>query len=156
MARQLLKRGHQVTMVCGSYVGGETGLDKPFINGVRKGEVDDIEVIEFELPYSNVDSFWKRTLTFIKFAFKSVDIALRHQYDLLFATSTPLTAGIPGLFAKLLKNKKFVFEVRDLWPELPKAMGVITNPIILMLMSLLGMGIISFCRCLYWPCTGYH
>ena len=28
-----------------------------------------------------------------------------------------------------------MFEVRDLWPELPKAMGVITNPIILSLMS---------------------
>ena len=35
------------------------------------------------------------------------------------------------------KNKPFIFEVRDLWPELPKAMGVITNPIILSLMSVL-------------------
>jgi len=122
-------------MVCGSYGAGETGLDKPFINGVRKGRVDGIEVIELELPYSNLDGFWKRTLTFMKFAFKSVAIALSYQYDLLFATSTPLTAGIPGIFAKLLKKKTFVFEVRDLWPELPRAMGVITNPVILMLMS---------------------
>ena len=122
-------------MVCGSYGAGETGLDKPFINGVRKGRVDGIEVIELELPYSNADGFWKRVLTFTKFAYKSVGIALSCQYDLLFATSTPLTAGIPGIFASLLKKKTFVFEVRDLWPELPKAMGVITNPVILMLMS---------------------
>jgi len=122
-------------MVCGSYAAGETGLDKPFINGVRKGRVDGIEVIELELPYSNADGFWKRVLTFTKFAYKSVGIALSGQYDLLFATSTPLTAGIPGIFASLLKKKTFVFEVRDLWPELPKAMGVITNPVILMLMS---------------------
>ena len=122
-------------MVCGSYGAGETGLDKPFINGVRKGRVDGIEVIELEIPYSNADGFCKRTLTFMKFAFKSVGIALGYQYDLLFATSTPLTAGIPGIFAKLLKKKTFVFEVRDLWPELPKAMGVITNPAILILMS---------------------
>jgi len=143
MARQLIVRGHEVTMVCGSYDAGETGLDKPFINGVRKGRVDDINVIEFELPYSNVDRFWKRTITFLKFAVRSVAIALRYPYDLLFATSTPLTAGIPGLFAKVLKKKTFVFEVRDLWPELPKAMGVITNPVILMLMA-----------CLEW--ASYH
>jgi glycosyltransferase involved in cell wall biosynthesis len=31
-----------------------------------------------------------------------------------------------------VRRKPFVFEVRDLWPELPKAMGVITNPLILM------------------------
>src|SRR5690606_31609874 len=30
----------------------------------------------------------------------------------------------------------FVFEVRDLWPELPKAMGVITNPVVLWAMGL--------------------
>ncbi|MFW2124747.1 glycosyltransferase, partial [Acinetobacter ursingii] len=45
--------------------------------------------------------------------------------------------GIPGIFAKWLRRKTFVFEVRDLWPELPKAMGVIKNPIILMMMSML-------------------
>ncbi len=31
----------------------------------------------------------------------------------------------------------FIFEVRDLWPELPKAMGVIKNPFILFLMDIL-------------------
>lgn len=44
-----------------------------------------------------------------------------------FATSTPLTAGIPGIVMKLFRKKKFVFEVRDLWPELPKALGM-RNP----------------------------
>ena len=48
-----------------------------------------------------------------------------------------MTAGIPGIFARWLRRKPFVFEVRDLWPELPKAMGVITNPVILSMMSVL-------------------
>ena len=122
-------------MVCGSYGVGKSGLDRPFVNGVRKGVVDGIAIIELELPYSNKDGFGKRTLTFLKFALKSVGIALIQEYDLLFATTTPLTAGIPGIFAKMLRRKTFVFEVRDLWPELPKAMGVITNPIVLTLMS---------------------
>ncbi|MEE9903282.1 MAG: glycosyltransferase family 4 protein [Acinetobacter haemolyticus] len=64
-------------------------------------------------------------------------MAFTEQYDVLFATTTPLTAGIPGIFAKWLRRKPFVFEVRDLWPELPKAMGVIKNPIVLWMMSIL-------------------
>ena len=137
MARHLIEQGHQVTMVCGRYSGGKTGLKSTFKNSMRHGMVDGINVIEFDLPYSNKDSFFKRSLTFINFSLRSIKIALKTDYDLLFATSTPLTVGIPGIFAKLLRRKPFVFEVRDLWPELPREMGVITNPVILKMMSIL-------------------
>lgn len=137
MARRLVARGHQVTMVCGSYGGGETGIALPFINGMRRGEVDGIDIIEYDLVYSNSDGFLKRSMTFVRFALRSIGVALTERYDLAFATSTPLTAGIPGIFARWLRGKPFVFEVRDLWPELPRAMGVIRNPLVLGAMSFL-------------------
>ncbi|MGF1684952.1 glycosyltransferase family 4 protein [Photobacterium minamisatsumaniensis] len=137
MAKRLIHRGHNVTMVCGSYGGGETGIDSEFVKGRREGIVDGIRIIEFNLSYSNADSFVKRSMTFAKFALKSIGLALTEKYDVVFATTTPLTAGIPGIFARWLRGKPFVFEVRDLWPELPKEMGVIKNPIILGLMSIL-------------------
>jgi glycosyltransferase involved in cell wall biosynthesis len=137
MAKCLIAHGHEVTMVCGSYGGGETGLDLPFNSGRREGNVDGINIIEFDLAYSNKDGFLKRTSIFLKFALKSIGIALIHKYDVVFATTTPLTAGIPGIFARWLRLKPFVFEVRDLWPELPKEMGVIKNPIVLSIMSIL-------------------
>lgn len=137
MARMLITRGHEVTMVCGSSLVGRTGLSGDFIRGRREGLVDGIRVVELELPYSNRDGFIKRSWTFLKFAFKGIQQALTGDYDLLFATSTPLTAGIPGIFARLLRRKPFVFEVRDLWPELPREMGVITNPLILLAMGTL-------------------
>ncbi|KJS70002.1 MAG: glycosyltransferase [Pseudomonas sp. BICA1-14] len=137
MARRLVARGHQVTMVCGSYGGGETGIALPFINGMRRGVVDGIDIIEYDLAYSNSDGFLKRAMTFVRFAMRSIGVALTERYDLVFATSTPLTAGIPGIFARWLRGKPFVFEVRDLWPELPKAMGVIRNPLLLGAMSVL-------------------
>ncbi|MEO4015019.1 glycosyltransferase family 4 protein [Pseudomonas rossensis] len=137
MAQRLLGRGHTVTMVCGSYGGGDTGLTMPFVNSRRSGVVDGIKIIELDLSYSNSDGFVTRALTFLKFAWSSVRIALTEKYDVVFATTTPLTAGIPGIFARWLRGKPFVFEVRDLWPELPKAMGVITNPVILGAMSVL-------------------
>lgn len=137
MARRLVARGHKVTLVCGSYGGGVSGLTSEFKHRMRRGEVDGFEVVEFDLAYFNADSLVKRAFTFLKFAWRSVGLVFTEQYDLLFATSTPLTAGIPGVFARWIRRKPFVFEVRDLWPELPKAMGVVKNPLVLFGMSVL-------------------
>lgn len=135
MAQRLIVAGHQVTIVCGSFAAGQTGLQASFSKGQRRGVVDGINIIEFELPYSNKDSFIKRTLTFLHFATLNILTVLKEPYDLLFATTTPLTVALPALCAKWFRQKDYVFEVRDLWPELPKAMGVIRNPVILMLMD---------------------
>jgi len=137
MAKRLVGRGHQVLMVCGSVAGGRTGLSVPFKQGRRRAVVDGIEVLEFDLAYSNSDSFIRRTVTFFKFGLRSIGVALTEKYELLFATTTPLTAGIAGICARWLRAKPFVFEVRDLWPELPRAMGVMRNPLMLWAMSLL-------------------
>jgi glycosyltransferase involved in cell wall biosynthesis len=107
------------------------------MKGRRRGVVDGIDIIEFDLAYSNADGFAKRAMTFLKFAARSIGLAFTEKYDVLFATTTPLTAGIPGIFARWLRGKPFVFEVRDLWPELPRAMGVIKNPLVLGAMSML-------------------
>ena len=137
MSRCLINRGHEVTLICGSYLGSDTGLVGPFTKGQRRGVVDGIDVIELELAYANMDGFLKRARTFFKYVLGGLKLVFTEKYDLVFATTTPLTAGIPGIVARWLRNKPFIFEVRDLWPELPKAMGVITNPFILGLMSLL-------------------
>jgi glycosyltransferase involved in cell wall biosynthesis len=137
MARKLIERGHQVVMVCLRAEGGMTGLSMEFQSGVRRGFVDGIEVVEFDLAYSNADGLFKRSLTFLKFASRSIRLAMTEHYDVLFATTTPLTAGIPGIVARWLRGKPFVFEVRDLWPELPRAMGVIRNPLVLWAMGVL-------------------
>ena len=135
MAEALLRNGHKVTIVCGSSVHGDTGLDGPFLNGIRRGFIEGIEVIELELLYSNHLSLWQRSLIFLRYALQSIRIVLSENYDLVFATTTPLTAGIPGIFARWMCKKPFVFEVRDLWPELPKAMKLITNPLVLKTLS---------------------
>ncbi len=122
-------------MVCGSSRRTNTGLHGSFQSGCREGMVDDIKVIELAVPYSNYAGFVRRSWAFLLFALRSIGIALREEYDLIFATSTPLTAGIPAITSRWLRGQPFVFEVRDLWPELPREMGVITNPVVLILMD---------------------
>lgn len=133
-AKKLIARGHEVTMVCGEMA--KLNLPPTGVKGICRGCVDGIDVIQIALPYSNNDGVMKRAFTFVRFAWKGVRLALTEKYDLLFATSTPLTAGIPGILAKWFRRKPFVFEVRDLWPEIPRALGM-KNPFLLGGMSVL-------------------
>lgn len=134
-AKKLVSRGHQVTMVCGSFQMAKTGLTNEFKKGVRQGNVDGFNVIEIDVSYSNYDGFSTRLKRFALFALRASKIALTLKYDVVFATSTPLTAALPGILAKTFRRKRFIFEVRDLWPELPRAMGIIKSKTALFLLS---------------------
>ena len=138
MATRMVKKGHDVTVLCGSFGAGKTGLTGPFVKGKRQGMVDGIRVIELELPYHNKDSFLKRVFTFLKFALRTIKaISTIQKPDLVYATSTPLTIAIPALWGKWVRGVPYIFEVRDLWPELPVAMGVIKNPLVIKGLGLL-------------------
>lgn len=136
-ARALVARGHEVTVVCGQ--GRHNGLNLEWDSRRRwhRGWVDGIDVIALSLAYANHDSIARRAWIFLRYAWRCIGIALRGGHDVLFATSTPLTAAVPGIVSKLcLRRKPFIFEVRDLWPELPRALGM-RNPVLLGGMSLL-------------------
>ena len=137
LAQSLVHAGHQVLMVCLRDSRTQTGLIEPFRYGRRSGFVDGIEVIEFNLPYSNHAGLFERALVFLRYSWQSLHLALRCDVDLVFATSTPLTVGIPGIAARWLRGIPFVFEVRDLWPALPRAMGVVRNPLVIAALSAL-------------------
>ncbi len=137
MAKALVDAGHEVVMVCGRYAGGDSGISGPFIRGARRGLVEGINLVEYNLSYSNSDNFLKRTFIFLMYSIRSTGLAFTEAYDVLFATSTPLTAGIPGVMSRWVLGKRFVFEVRDLWPALPKAMKVIQNPLVVWALNVL-------------------
>lgn len=93
LAQRLIAKGHSVCMVCGETA--KLSLPETNVKGIHQGMIDGIRVIQIALPYSNKDGIDKRAWTFLKFAWRGISIALKEDYDLLFATSTPLTAGIP-------------------------------------------------------------
>lgn len=86
------------------------------------------------VKYSNNMSFARRIIAFFLFAVKStLEIIREPEADLTFATSTPLTIAIPALLRKWLRGTPYIFEVRDLWPELPIAMKAIRSPLAIFL-----------------------
>ena len=74
-------------------------------------------------------SYSQRLRSFVRFAFAAGRRAAAVPCDVVFATSTPLTIALPGVWAKWRLDVPMVFEVRDLWPELPIAIGALRNPL---------------------------
>jgi glycosyltransferase involved in cell wall biosynthesis len=95
--------------------------------------VEGIHVHWICVPYSNKSSYGERIKAFVHFAWAAARKAYQVGGDVVFATSTPLTIALPGIYASRRLNIPMVFEVRDLWPELPVAVGAIKNPLLIKL-----------------------
>ena len=52
------------------------------------------------------------------------------EQDLVFATSTPLTIAIPGVYSAKRAKVAMVLEVRDLWPELQSRLVYFDRPLV--------------------------
>lgn len=117
VAKHMVRYGHEVYMICGIY--DISGIDPmPWYKLFRKEHMDGIEVTICNVYYSNKFNSLKRYWAFLWFAvLASVAVARIKNPELVFATSTPLTVGIPGHIGAHLKKVPFIFEVRDLWPE---------------------------------------
>ena len=137
LAQRMIAAGHQVSVICGTYLGGNSGLSQSFQNGCREGMVDGIHVTEFDLAYSNEHGHLKRVLSFIRFSARTTRKVLALDSDVVFSTSPPVTVAIPAVFARLLTRRTIVSEVRDPWPEAPRAMGAIKNPVALWSMAVM-------------------
>jgi glycosyltransferase involved in cell wall biosynthesis len=79
------------------------------------------------LPYGNHLSYFQRSLVFFQFLWFSTFKLFSLKGDIVLATSTPLTIGIPALLKKWVHKTPFVFETRDVWPEAVIAIGALKN-----------------------------
>lgn len=129
-AKSLVKMGHEVTMITSFR---ETYKDKKWFETEESG----IKVHWLPLEYSNRSNFFERLKVFGSFAWKSYLKIKKIEGDIIFASSTPLTIAIPGVLISKSKNIPLVFEVRDLWPDVPIAMKILKNPVLIYLSKLL-------------------
>jgi len=123
-ARRWVEQGHEVTMVTTASRLPSEYSERMTIDGV----IDGIKIRSIRVPYSNHMGTARRILSFATFMFGATWLAVTSgKQDVVLATSTPLTVGIPGYLASRLKRVPFVFEVRDLWPEAAIQMGAISR-----------------------------
>ncbi|RPA66488.1 glycosyltransferase WbuB [Cyclobacteriaceae bacterium YHN15] len=93
--------------------------------------IDGLKVHYLPISYDQRFGFFRRILAFIFFVQSAKRwIKKIPRPDFLYITSTPLTTGLVGLWAKRKFALPFLFEVRDLWPDAPIQVGAIRNPIL--------------------------
>ena len=122
LAHSFIANGHSVEVI--------TSTSNPIFKHNKKWitiDKDNLRVHYIYLPYSNELPNWKRIIVFYRFLYNSTHKLLSLEGDIVLATSTPLTIGIPALLKKWINKTPYIFEVRDVWPEAVIAIGAIKN-----------------------------
>ena len=85
-----------------------------------------VEIREVAIPYENKMGPARRALAFAQYARWAVREGLRiEKPDVIWGISTPLTAAWAAAQVARWRRVPWVFEVQDLWPAFPIAMGAV-------------------------------
>lgn len=132
LSRLWAENGHDVTVLTG-FPNHPTGrIADAYRRAFRRGlmrERHGAVIVErtWLAPFANRKT-WERILNYASFA---ISAAIRGTFlarpDVVIATSPQLLVGLAGLWVSAVKRARFVFEVRDLWPESLCAVGVDTR-----------------------------
>lgn len=128
--REWVKSGAEVTVITcvpnfpkgKVYVGYKNKL-------LQKEVIEGIKVIRVWSFIAENKGFVKRVLDFISFSFTSFIVGLFIKTDIIIATSPQFFTALSGKALCFLKRKPWVMEVRDLWPESIKSVGVMNDNI---------------------------
>lgn len=126
----LSREGHDVTVLTAkpSYPQGvvfDGYEDGWFVDSVYDG----VPVIHsWVLPDENKTTL-RRILFYVSFVATSVLASFRTggRADVVLASSPPLTVGVAGWIISRLEGARYVFDVRDLWPDVAEAMGELSG-----------------------------
>lgn len=122
-AKRWVQKGDSVTVVTSVYDRSDLQPDR-FLSRL---DVDGIDVRIINVRLSNKHGYLTRVLTFICYAVVAMLYALKAPADVVVASSGPLSVALPGLVARYVRKKPFVFVVRDLWPEGAIQLGILRN-----------------------------
>ncbi len=134
LARQLVRRGHQFTIVAGdlSYLTGKPVTDKRRLVGERW--LDGVRIFRTWSFAALHRNYVSRVLSFLSFSATSVPAAWRAgRVDIVMGTTPPIFQAVSAWFVALLRRRPFLLEVRDLWPDFAIEIGVLKNPVLIRL-----------------------
>ena len=123
LCKRWVESGHEVTVVTSPYEKSDIKAE----GFISKQDVEGIKLIVINSADSNKQSFLTRVFKACLFSLISVWYALTEKYDICLVSSGPITIGLPMIFAKKIRQKKTVFEVRDLWPAGAIELGLLKS-----------------------------
>lgn len=132
LVRALLKRDHKVSVITAEPHRYDLKEKIQF----KKYEKDSKLEIYRVRGGKNNDTFWRRPVNYFIFMVNSLIYSLKltptgRGYDLIFATSPPITSAVTAFICAFLKKKDFILEVRDLWPDTLVDLKIFKNKLII-------------------------
>lgn len=119
LARELVRKGHRVTIFAAGF-----HYQKLVEERLAPGETwksEDHDGVRFvwirTFPYRRND--WRRILNMLSYSFRVVRIGRRlgEKPDAVIGSSVHPFAVVAAYILSVMKKSRFVFEVRDLWPQ---------------------------------------
>ncbi len=124
-ARRWVEDGHKVVVLTGM-----SAYDNS-LPANSETIVDGIHVHTLGVKYSTNMGIVRRMWAFFQYAVISSWYAAQSKsFDLVLATSTPLTIAIPALIAKYIAQRPTVFEIRDVWPDAAVDAGMLKKGVL--------------------------
>lgn len=144
-AEAIARSGYDVEVVTGfpNYPGGKV-YDGYRIRPLQREVRNGIKITRLALYPSHDRSRLGRVLNYVSFflsAFLYLTLLARRAH-LIYAYHPPLTVGLAGAFAGLLRRTPLVVDIHDLWPDALPTSGMLTNPRLLRVVDV-------FCNLLY-------
>lgn len=126
------EKGHDVTIIASpvNYLTGTSTSGFKWID--RQVDQNGIQILRTYTYPALHKSFVHRVFSFFSFMVSSFFAAMSlPEVDLVWGTSPPIFQGFTAWLVARLKKARFLFEVRDLWPEFAIAIGVLKNPVLI-------------------------
>jgi len=144
-AKDLIKRGHSVTVVTGFPNVPEGKIYPGYkISLLKRETMDGVEVIRVPLYPSHSKSVIGRTANYLSFAISAAILGsiVTKRPDILYVYHPPATVGMAGLVLKKIHRVPMVYDIQDLWPDTLVATGMVKEGIIISIVN-------SICKLIY-------
>lgn len=126
--KEWVKKGDQVTVITCTPNFPQGKVYPGYENKLYQVEIKDgiriIRVWSYIVPNQG---FVKRTLDFISFSISAFFAGLFVKTDIIVATSPQFFTALSGRALSFWKRKPWIMEVRDLWPESIKTVGIVKD-----------------------------
>ncbi len=119
-AREFIKQGHQVSIFTSGF--NHRTRKEERLKGkqvYRRESIDGIEFIWVRTPPYHRGNDWRRVVNMLSYSICVIPlgIRIRKRPDVILASSPHPFSGLAGYILAKTRGARFVFEVRDLWPQ---------------------------------------
>ena len=134
MASRWADSGHDVTILTG-FPNHPSGIIPDEYKGMKRlvTKYKNLKVVRTYQYAAPNKGFVKRIMNYLSFMFSSILLGTSKvgKPDIVIATSPQFFVAVAGYIMSRIKRCKYVFEIRDVWPEEIVAVGAIKNKAII-------------------------